>query len=68
MIRSPIEDLLGIEGAQTDPGLTSTTLARLIHASRECEVKIFDSDIRRGTYVVVLEGTLENGNGGPAGN
>jgi hypothetical protein len=59
MLRSPIEDLLGIEGAQSDPGLVSATIVKLIYASREFEVKLYDNDTQNGTYVVVIEGTLD---------
>jgi hypothetical protein len=59
MHRSPLDDLRQIEGADPDPGLVSTTLVKLIYASREFEAKVFDSDARNGTYVVVLEGVLD---------
>lgn len=59
MHRSPLEDLREIEGADSDPGLVSASLVKLIYASRECGARVFDSDPASGTYVVVLEGVLE---------
>jgi hypothetical protein len=59
MHRSPLEDLRQIEGADSDPGVVSASIVRLIYASREFGAKVFDSDPRTGTYVVVLEGVLE---------
>src|SRR5262245_29115700 len=59
MRRSPIEELRDSEGAKADPGTLSSTFSQLIHASREFEAKIYDSDPETGAYVVVLEGILE---------
>jgi hypothetical protein len=59
--RSPIEELRSIEGVNADQSALSATMVKLIHASRELEAKVYDSDARSGMYVVVLEGILEGG-------
>ena len=61
MARLLIEELRSIEGADTDPSLLSATVVRLILSSRQIETTVYDSDARTGTYVLVLEGTLEIG-------
>jgi hypothetical protein len=59
--RSPIEELRRIEGADADHSTLSATMVKLIYASRELEVKVYDSGARSGMFVVVLEGILESG-------
>lgn len=61
MARLLIEELRGIEGPNPDPGCLGTTVVRLILSSRQIEATVYDSDVRTGTYVLVLEGTLDIG-------
>jgi len=61
MHRFPIRSLRIVEKAKKDPGLLSETMGKLIYASQEMKVKIFDSDARNGAYVIVLEGVLNVG-------
>jgi hypothetical protein len=61
MPRFPIKGLQEIEGAGIDPGLVSATMMKLIFASREFAVKVYDSDSRSGIYVIVLEGSVDVG-------
>jgi hypothetical protein len=64
MDRSPVEDLREIDGVESDPGLVSATLVKLIYASREFVAKVYDSNAESGVYVVVLEGVLDVGDRG----
>ncbi len=61
MGRFHIEDLRGVEGQNLDPNALSAILVKLVLSSSQVEANVFDTNEQYGTYVVVLQGTLDIG-------